>query len=215
MLRARNETLASFWLDEQDETALRAPELTGRRVLVVDAEDAFTAMLVVELRALGLEVSLRPYQDFALTDAPDAALLILGPGPGDPRDPEFEKIQIVRRLARRRLADGLPLLGICLGSQITALELGLELVHKTRPFQGTQRSVDFYGRPERVGFYNTYSATAPATLPPGLEIAADADTREVVAFRTPTAAGFQFHPESVLTEHGVDLLRTEIARLLG
>ncbi|OLE22742.1 MAG: hypothetical protein AUG44_24185 [Actinobacteria bacterium 13_1_20CM_3_71_11] len=82
-----------------------------------------------------------------------------------------------------------------------------------------QREIDFFGRPERVGFYSTYTARAESSMvdsPHGtVEVSRDAGTGEVHALRGPTFAGVQFHPESVLSEHGIDLVRELVTRLVA
>jgi phenazine biosynthesis protein phzE len=120
----------------------------------------------------------------------------------------------LRTLARRRLATGLPLLGVCLGHQLIAGLLGLPLHRKDGTYQGTQREISFFGRPERVGFYSTFLAVDDGSVvDPSLEISRDPVTREVYAMRGPGVASVQFHPESVLSEHGVDLLADLLAHL--
>jgi phenazine biosynthesis protein phzE len=222
-LAARNETLASFWLAAQEATSQRTLGLVNRRVLVVDAEDAFTAMLTVLLRALGLLVEVVPYTELAHAPAgvdvgAGHDLLLLGPGPGDPNDDALPKMAALRRFARARLDAGEPLLGICLGHQILSRELGLEVVRREVPFQGTQREVALFGGRHRVGFYNSFVALAPAgghgPERGELRLAYDRDSLQVHALRGPRCAGLQFHPESVLSEQGIDLVRAEIVRLL-
>src|SRR5204863_391099 len=68
------------------------------------------------------------------------------------------KIAALHELVRRLLAARQPTLAICLGHQILASVLGLELLRRDVPYQGVQREIDFFGRPERVGFYSTYTA---------------------------------------------------------
>ncbi|GAA1825471.1 anthranilate synthase family protein [Planosporangium flavigriseum] len=206
-LARRNDTLASFWLEER----VASPVFDGRRVLVVDAEDTFTGMLAHQLRALGFGVTLRSYrEDF---DREGFDLVVVGPGPGDPGDLADPKIFALDRLVRDLLAARQPMLAICLGHQVLAGALGLPLHRKDSPYQGMQREIDFFGRAERVGFYSTYTAVCSSAFE-GVEVSRDQHSGEVHALRGPTFAGVQFHPESVLTEHGIDLLRELVAPLL-
>lgn len=213
-LARRNEQVSGFWLGRAERTAV--PELAGLDVLVVDAEDTFTAMLAHQLRALGPRVEVRRYDEpFRLEGR---GLVVMGPGPGDPRDTAHPKIAAVRRAVRKLLENRSPFLAVCLSHQALCLELGLEVVRRDTPNQGAQHTVDLFGRPERVGFYNTFAARCaepefvPAGACPGpVEAARDAGTGEVHALRGPGFASMQFHPESLLTRDGVGILARTLA----
>ncbi|WP_329465613.1 anthranilate synthase family protein [Streptomyces sp. NBC_01431] len=207
-LDARRADLAPFWLRMQD----RPAEPAGS-ALVIDGEDTFTAMLAHVLRSAGLSVSVLRY------DAPqlrERALghegpVILGPGPGDPSKTADPKMRLLRPLAAELLRSHRHgLLGVCLGHELIAAELGLEIVRKQVPHQGAQVRIDLFGRPETVGFYNSFVARCEGDVP-GVEVARDASTGEVHALRGPGYAGIQFHPESVLTLRGPELIRDLLA----
>jgi 2-amino-4-deoxychorismate synthase len=183
---------------------------------VADAEDMFTGMFTHLLRSLGMAVDVHPATDLPPLDGYD--LVVAGPGPGDPRDEADPRIAALRRLVLDRLASGAPLLAVCLGHQLLAAALGLPLHRRSVPHQGIQRTVDFFGRPERVAFYSTYAARcATPTLPTPYgtaEACTDPGTGDVTALRGPGFAGIQFHAESVLTEHGPALIRQLVDGLL-
>ncbi|WP_030291843.1 anthranilate synthase family protein [Streptomyces katrae] len=209
-LAARRQDLAPFWLRMQD----RPPARAGH-ALVVDGEDTFTAMLAHVLRVTGLEVTVRRYDDPGLREAALSwtGPVVLGPGPGNPADAADPKMRMLRGLAGELLAGHRHgLLGVCLGHELLAAELGLRLVRKAEPAQGAQKRIDFFGREEVVGFYNTYTAHCPDAAAArlseqGVEVSRDAVTGEVHALRASAFAGVQFHPESILTLRGADLLR--------
>ncbi len=220
-LAARNDVLAPFWLREHRSGAFVAPELRGRGVLIVDNEDAFTSMLAVQLRALGLEVTRTPFAavdgsaGYEERDGLDGFdLVVLGPGPGDPRDLGLPKVRVGRVLIQRLFARRQPVLGVCLGHQLLCTALNFELIRRPEPNQGTQIEVDLFGRRELVGFYNSFSALAPEFAVPGLEVATLPGSREIVAMRGPGYGGVQFHAESVFSKDGLGILRREITRLL-
>ena len=210
LLESRNEGLSPFWLDEHDPADLSEPALAGRRVLIVDNEDAFTSMLAVELRALGLETTRVAHDEVPDHSAYD--LVLLGPGPGDPRDLTSPRITGVRDLAKVLIDLRTPTLGLCLGHEALAAALGLELVRLPTPMQGTQVELDLFGNTERVAFYNSYAARLPEFLV--LETVAIPGTTLTAALRGPSFTGLQFHPESVLTMDGLGILAREIRRLL-
>ena len=209
-LAARNERLSPAWAAYHAPGELAAPELAGRSVLIVDHEDAFTSMLAVQLRSLGLRVTRLAHD---AVDALDYDLVVLGPGPGDPRDLSDPRMRRGRTLAQRLLEERRPALAICLGHQLLCAELGLELHRRPTPNQGAQIPVGLFGRTEALGFYNSYSVLAPpAGSAPGWELAHDGP--ELAALRGPHYTGLQFHPESVLTRDGLGILRRELVRLL-
>lgn len=221
-LAERNTSLASFWLEEHAPGEFAVPELRGRSVLIVDNEDAFTSMLAVQLRALGLDVTRTPYAAVDGTagyeehDGLDGFdLVLLGPGPGDPRDLAMPKARVGRTLIQRLFAREQPVLGVCLGHQFLCAALGFELTRLPEPNQGTQVEVDLFGRRELVGFYNSFAALAPRFAVPGLRIATLPGSREIAAMRGPWYAGVQFHAESIFSRDGLGILRREISRLLS
>ncbi|MGW7413307.1 anthranilate synthase family protein [Streptomyces sp. NPDC054863] len=219
-LDGRRAQLAPFWLKMQE----RAETLSGH-ALVVDAEDTFTAMLAHVLRASGLEVSVRRYDEPGLREVALAhpGPVVLGPGPGDPADAADPRMRFLRALtasllSRHDRAGGV--LGVCLGHELIAAELGLEIVRKRAPYQGAQERITLFGRPETVGFYNSFTAVcdgAEATElgAHGIEVAKDAGSGEVHALRGPGFASVQFHPESVLSLRGTAVVTELLAGLLS
>ncbi|MCP3756457.1 anthranilate synthase family protein [Streptomyces sp. TBY4] len=215
-LAARREDLAPFWLRMQE----RPARVTGH-ALVVDGEDTFTSMLRHVLRVTGLEVTVRRYDDPGLRAAALAwdGPIVLGPGPGDPGDFGDPKIRTMRELTAELLASHRGgLLGVCLSHQLLAAELGLPLVRKAEPAQGAQTRIPLFGAEEVVGFYNTYAAHCSAERERslalrGVEVSRDPVTGEVHALRSASGgfAGVQFHPESVLTLRGAEIVRELIA----
>jgi phenazine biosynthesis protein phzE len=118
-LTARNRQLAEFWVRPQDAgEAVTAAPLAGRDVLIVDHEDQFTTMLAHQLRHLGMNTRMVRWD--AVDDVLADDLVVLGPGPGDPRDVDDPRIASVSRRIRERVAAGRPLLAVCLSHQVLA-----------------------------------------------------------------------------------------------
>ncbi|MFE8951558.1 anthranilate synthase family protein [Streptomyces althioticus] len=216
-LDGRRSSLAPFWLRMQE----RSDALTGH-ALVVDAEDTFTAMLAHVLRAAGLDVTVRRYDEPGLREAALAheGPLVLGPGPGDPSDTDDPKMRFLRGLTAEVIAGNRHgVLGVCLGHELIAAELGLDIVRKEVPYQGAQTEIDLFGRPETVGFYNSFVAhcdleAARELAAHGVEVSRAANG-EVHAVRGPGFAGVQFHPESVLSLDGAAVVRELMGQLRG
>ncbi len=217
-LEERNDAIADFWLAEDADRGRPHPELFGRRVLVVDAEDTFTSMIDHQLRSLGLEVEVRRFDEAYSFDGSD--LVVMGPGPGDPRDPAHPKIAHLRGALRVLLDQRRPFLAVCLSHQVLSSLLGLELRRREVPNQGVQREIELFGHTERVGFYNTFAAASATDRRdcPGIgpvQISRDPGTGEVHALRGPHFASMQFHAESVLTQDGVRIVGDLLAEVLG
>ncbi|MEJ8634468.1 anthranilate synthase family protein [Streptomyces sp. MS2.AVA.5] len=216
-LDARRADLAPFWLRMQE----RSADLTGD-ALVIDGEDTFTAMLAHLLRSTGLTVTVRRYDEPGLRETAlrHPGPVVLGPGPGDPADAADPKMRFLRSLTADLLRDHRHgLLGVCLGHELMAAELGLEIARKDAPHQGAQERIDFFGREETVGFYNSFTArcderTAAELAMHRVELSRDEVSGDVHAMRGPGFAGLQFHPESVLTMDGAALTATMIAGVL-
>ncbi|MEV4868772.1 anthranilate synthase family protein [Streptomyces syringium] len=217
-LDARRADLAPFWLRMQ--TTSSTAKLSGH-ALVVDGEDTFTAMLAHLLRTSGLTVTVRRYDEPGLREAAlrHEGPVVLGPGPGDPSDAADPKMRLLRGLTAKLLGEHRHgVLGVCLGHELIAAERGLDIVRKTDPAQGAQQRIDFFGRPETVGFYNTFTARCGEATEAELamhrvEVSRDA-SGEVHAVRGPGFAGVQFHPESVLTLNGATIVADLLASVL-
>ncbi|MFD0272042.1 anthranilate synthase family protein [Streptomyces sp. NPDC127106] len=217
-LSRRNATIAGFWLDDDSARARPVPLLVGRKVLVVDAEDTFTAMIEHQLRAMEADVTVcrfdEPYS-FAPYD-----LVVMGPGPGDPRELGHPKIAHLHAAVDTLLAERRPFLAVCLSHQVLSTKLGFPLKRREHPNQGVQREIELFGRRERVGFYNTFAAqsTADAVEVPGVgtvEVCRETETGEVHALRGPGFRSMQFHAESVLTEDGIRIVSEALSGLLS
>lgn len=214
-LDGRRAGLAPFWLRMRE----RPAGLAGH-ALVVDGEDTFTAMLAHVLRAGGLEVTVRRYDEPGLRAAVlgHEGPVVLGPGPGDPRDLADPKMRILRELAAEVVGTHPHgVLGVCLGHELIAAGLGLDIVRKRVPYQGAQTVIDLFGRSETVGFYNSFvarcdEAAARELAAQGVELSRSADG-ELHALRGPGFAGVQFHPESVLTLNGATIVRELVSGL--
>ena len=229
-MNGRNRRLSTFWLTDQSGAA-PDPRLAGKTVVILDGEDDFVNMLRHVLGVLGMTSEVVRHEDYVPGCLDGFDLAIVGPGPGDPRDGDDPKMANLRAAVAELMTARRPFLAVCLGHQALCHHLGIPLVYKDIVFQGTQSPVPIAGRIERVGFYNTFvarldSAGAPSGLPSGLasglhvglpegvEIEADERTGDIHLVRGPHYRGIQFHAESILTEHGFELLHELVVDLL-
>lgn len=182
------------------------------RILVVDNYDSFVYNLVQYLAQIGADVEVWRNDDarFAAEDWSDAFDgVLLSPGPGTP-----EEAGVCVDLVRTR-AGSLPIFGVCLGLQSIAVAYGgvvgraPELLHgKTSPVHHDGRGV-FAGLPNPLTATRYHSlALDPATVPDCLEVSATTESGVIMAVRHRELAVecVQFHPESVLTEGGYQML---------
>jgi 2-amino-4-deoxychorismate synthase len=159
-----------------------------------------------------------PYH--SVPDPRPFSLVVLGPGPGDPTGRTDPKMVALRQVIQLLLHRRTPLLAVCLSHQLLAAELGLELRRRVVPNQGVQQTVDLFGRPEPVGFYNTFAARSAAARFPDpygsgdVHVGRDRDG-EVFALRGKHFASVQFHPESLLTRNGAAILSELLESLIA
>ena len=186
------------------------------RVLVVDNYDSFVYNLVQYLGQLGAEVIVRRNDevDFSALDKFDG--ILISPGPGTP-EAAGQSIDLVKYAA----ANGTPLLGVCLGHQAIAVAFGATVSRAPELLHGKTSVVSHIGKGLLENLPSPFIATRyhslavePGTLPYELEVTGRTDSGVVMAIehRTLPISGVQFHPESVLTEHGHQMLGNWLER---
>jgi len=183
------------------------------RVLVIDNYDSFVYNLVQYLGELGAEPVVHRHDAVTLEEmdalAPDAVLI--SPGPGRPEDAGLSNAAIDHFGSR-----GVPVLGVCLGLQCIGQLYGGEVVRAPRVMHGKTSEVRHRGAGVFRGLPNPLTATryhslvvARDSIPDSLEITAESEDGLVMGLRhwELPVEGVQFHPESILTDAGHDLLR--------
>ncbi|WP_426491167.1 anthranilate synthase component II [Hymenobacter sp. 102] len=182
-------------------------------ILVLDNYDSFTYNLVQVLRELGhtSNVTVIRNDKLRVDDVAAYDAVLLSPGPGVPSEAGLMP-EIIRRYAPTKR-----ILGVCLGHQGLAESFGGELYNLPTVLHGLATDAHlaapdklFAGLPDtfKVGRYHSWSVR-PESVPAELEVTARDADGEVLAFRHRTydVRGVQFHPESILTEHGHQMLR--------
>lgn len=206
----RNQNLSTFWFLKQEQRKGLGP-LKGVRFACIDNEDDFLAMFGHLLEHLGATVSITPWKTFDLSAAGDA-IVVVGPGPGNPSHDQDPKMEFNGQVVDQLLREKRPFLAVCLGHQILCHRLGLQIGKKKELTQGVQKRIDYYGRPEDVGFYNTFTSFVD-TKRQDLEYSADPVTGEIHALRGSHFSSFQFHPESILTRNGSAIVEEAARRI--
>ncbi len=180
-------------------------------ILLLDNYDSFVYNLARYVRELGETPEVHRHDALTVDEVTAMAPshIIISPGPCSPTEAGIST-EVVRRLGATT-----PILGVCLGHQCIGAAYGGEIVRAGRPMHGTTSLIHHHGAGIFRGLPTPFRATryhslviAPASVPAGLEVTATSEDGEIMAVqhaRDPVY-GVQFHPESVLTEHGYRLV---------
>ena len=184
----------------------------SRALLVIDNYDSFTYNLVQYLGALGAEVEVHRNDAISVADVErrGARGIVISPGPGVPQEAGIS-IELIRRLSGR-----VPILGVCLGHQAIGAALGARVVRADQVMHGKTSRIIHDGRGIFRGLDNPFVATRyhslvveRENLPERLEVTCSTADAIIMGLKVKDAEtwGVQFHPESILTRQGKDLLR--------
>ena len=181
-------------------------------ILMIDNYDSFTYNLVQYLGEMGEE--LQVYRNDKITVKEIERLkpdrIIISPGPCSPKEAGIS-VETIKHFAGK-----IPILGVCLGHQSIGYAFGGDVVRAGRLMHGKTSMIHHDGKGVFKGLPNPFEATRyhslvikRETMPSCLEISAETDIGEVMGVRHKdfVIEGVQFHPESILTQNGKDLLR--------
>jgi anthranilate synthase component II len=185
-------------------------------LLVIDNYDSFTWNLVQLIGALGEEPLVRRNDEMSVDDVARLApeRIVISPGPCTPAEAGIS-VAVIQKLGER-----IPILGVCLGHQSIGAAYGAEVVRARRVMHGKVSPIAHHGRDLFAGLPNPLRVTryhslviAPASLPAELEVLAWTaedgweDEIQAVRHRSHPVWGVQFHPESIASEAGRELVR--------
>ncbi len=189
---------------------------------MIDNYDSFTWNLVQYLQALGEEVKVVRNDELSVSDidALSPQRIVISPGPCTPNE-AGASVGVIEQLGMR-----VPILGVCLGHQALGQAYGGDVVRAGRIMHGKTSRIRHQGKGVFAGLPDLYEATRyhslvvdKTTLPDCLEVTAwtendDGTVEEIMGLRhrEHPVEGVQFHPESILTEHGHALLKNFLAR---
>jgi len=185
-------------------------------ILVIDNYDSFTYNLVQYLGEMGQE--LQVYRNDKITVEEIESLkpdrIVISPGPCTPTEAGIS-VDVVRTFAGK-----VPILGVCLGHQCIGYAFGGEIVRADRLMHGKTSMIHHDNKGVFRGLPNPFEATRyhsliirRETMPDSLAVTAETDAREIMGVRHKEfgVEGVQFHPESILTAVGKDLLRNFVS----
>ena len=181
-------------------------------ILMIDNFDSFTWNLVQYMMQLGHEVKVIRNDEMTAEqiEKNKPSHIVISPGPGNPKDSGVS-LDVLRKLSGR-----IPILGVCLGHQAIGEVFGGKVVRAQSIMHGKTSKIFHGGKGVFSGIPDGFTATRYHSLaiernsvPECLEVTAKTEDGEImgVQHKTLQVHGVQFHPESILTEHGFDLLR--------
>jgi anthranilate synthase component 2 len=181
-------------------------------LLMIDNYDSFTYNLVQYFAELGEDVAVHRNDEITLAqiDALQPQRIVISPGPCTPNEAGVSVPTI------KRFAGHIPIFGVCLGHQSIGQAFGGHIIHAKQLMHGKTSLIHHNGAGVFRGLRNPFTATRyhslvieRESLPDCLEVTAWTDDHEIMGVRHKTLAveGVQFHPESILTEHGHALLK--------
>ena len=182
----------------------------GTRIIVIDNYDSFVFNLVQYLQELGAECTVRRNDEVGAESAADYDGVLISPGPGTPEEAGVSMAMIKKCAEIKK-----PLLGVCLGHQAIATAFGAtvnrapELLHGKTSIVSHQQSGILENIPSPFVATRYHSlAINESTLPKEIEVTGRSESGVVMSVRHKELPieGVQFHPESVLTEHGYQML---------
>ncbi|MEQ8472278.1 MAG: aminodeoxychorismate/anthranilate synthase component II [Marinoscillum sp.] len=192
-----------------------------KKVLVIDNYDSFTYNLVHILRELGLDEQLEVHRNdkISVEYVDEFERILLSPGPGLPKDAGIMP-EVIKKYSESK-----SILGVCLGHQGIAESFGADLFNLPTVFHGVKTEtrltevsdVLFDSLPEvfDVCRYHSWAVT-PGTLPGSLAVTAVDQAGNIMALKHKSlkVRGVQFHPESIMTEHGIKMMENWISEKL-
>ena len=181
------------------------------KIVIIDNYDSFTYNLSHLVKALGAEVTVVRNDQFQLKDLEQYNKIILSPGPGIPSEAGL-LCDVIREYAGQK-----PILGVCLGHQAIGEVFGAKLENLSDVFHGVATPCHIVadepifngiGRDITIGRYHSWVVSQEG-LPECLEVTAVSDEGQIMALRHKTlnVRGIQFHPESVLTPDGRQMIQ--------
>ncbi len=186
-------------------------------LLIIDNYDSFTYNLVQYLGELGVEMKIFRNNEISVDEIESSLKpkkILISPGPGTP-DGAGITLAVLERFA-----EGVPILGVCLGHQAIGQHFGGKVVRGPEPVHGKPVVIRHDGKTLFKGIDGDFNAgryhslvVERESLPPSLEISAESPDGLIMGLRHRELAveGVQFHPESILTEHGKLMLANFMA----
>ncbi|MFB6291323.1 MAG: aminodeoxychorismate/anthranilate synthase component II [Candidatus Bipolaricaulia bacterium] len=194
---------------------MQTTNISEEKLVIIDNYDSFTYNLVQYLGELDLDPLVFRNDEIELVELEELqpASLIISPGPGTPEDSRYFGLSLT---VLKQLSPAIPTLGVCLGHQGIAIAYGGNIIGAPRLFHGKTSKIHhnqtgiFKGIPDPITAARYHSLVVdPDSLPRKLEVTARAPNGQIMGMRHVNYPiyGVQFHPESILSQHGKAILK--------
>lgn len=209
-LRERNQRLSKFhFLEQSDQESCE--ELRWKTATIIDNEDNFTRMIGRMMTTMWMQVTIVKTADFN-TETDDSDIVVIWPGPGDINDMSDIKMRTLAKHTEELIEQKRNLLGICLGHQSIARKMWHSVQRMLESKQWQSWFVQINYTSERVGFYNSF---VPIFHKNSGYMDAGNNHYPLEVIQKNNISGFQFHPESVMSQNWYKILRDELVRIIS
>ncbi len=209
LVQQRNGNLSKTWFFKQE--TMEDGKIKWKKVLIINNEDDFTNMLAHLLKLIWLKVEIKRFDKIILKEILDYDFVLIWPGPWNPTEDNekmLKNLEVIDYLEKNEKK----YFWVCLGHQLICRYKNISLNKKEIPTQWEQIEIDFFWKKEKVAFYNTFAGFDNWNIK-NVELSKNEKTKEIYAIRWKNFFSFQFHPESILTQNGLEILKKEILGL--
>lgn len=209
LLQKRREKLSDFYTRSQDEN-LEVEKIKWKKFVLINNGDDFVYMLSYMITRMGWIVDIIENEDFNEDTLNNDAIVLLWPWPWDINDENDPKMQKLLEVAKSLQEKWQKMIWICLGHQALCHLNGMKIPRQEKITQWVQKEIKLFGEKKTVGYYNSYSPVAQRERHEN-----DVVEGERLMYRqTENQVSMQFHPESIMSKDGFDILEQSILSIL-
>ncbi len=210
LLKKRAGSFSDFYTELQDKN-LEVPEIIGKKFVIINNGDNFVSMLKNMITRMGGEVEVINNEDFNKDEISDETIVLLWPWPGDINDENDPKMVKLLELTKYFQEKDQKMLWICLGHQAICKHNGMLVERQEIITQWVQKEIELFWEKKVVWYYNSFSP-----IDNGEENNYDVVEWERMMYRqTENQVSMQFHPESIMSKDGFEILKESILGLFG
>ncbi len=209
LIQIRNQNLSKTWFFKQDFENL---EIKKEQILIINNEDDFTNMIAHILKILWYKITLKRFNEVKISELYNFDISLIWPGPWNPLE-NTEKMQKNLDIIDYLYKNNKKFFWICLWHQLICRYLKIKVQKKEIPTQWEQIEINLFWEMQKVAFYNTF-AWFKEKDSSDFKFSNNPKTNEIYALRQKNFFSFQFHPESILTQNWLIILKENIEKLI-